>query len=246
MLSFELNQSDWIHLAIILCIAGIVLGILLYGILKSPFRYPYYSQVFDVTGKRLPEIYDSIDNFLICGGMSYIHKHEMLIEQWKIDCENRIKGSTLKKYRRKQFLRAVDPAHAYKFSLNRTRTAYRQRNYQRYPYKIETTIETISCSYKTIQKRDRRLAELGYACPLSQYERNAQRNLMTRALREQIMKRDNYTCQICGKYMPDEVGLQIDHIVPVSKGGKSIPTNLQVLCSKCNGRKSNRIMRERQ
>ena len=61
---------------------------------------------------------------------------------------------------------------------------------------------------------------------------------MTQALREEIAVRDNYTCQICGKYMPDGVGLHIDHIVPISKGGKSIPSNLQVLCSKCNGKKS--------
>lgn len=63
---------------------------------------------------------------------------------------------------------------------------------------------------------------------------------MTRELRERIMRRDNYTCKICGKYMPDEVGLHIDHIIPVSKGGKSIEQNLQVLCSKCNGHKSNK------
>ena len=37
---------------------------------------------------------------------------------------------------------------------------------------------------------------------------------MTKALRKEIMLRDNYTCQICGKYMPDEVGLHIDHIIP--------------------------------
>ena len=48
------------------------------------------------------------------------------------------------------------------------------------------------------------------------------------------------TCQNCGKYMPDGVGLQIDHIIPISKGGKTVASNLQVLCSKCNGRKGNR------
>lgn len=68
-----------------------------------------------------------------------------------------------------------------------------------------------------------------------------ERSKMTKALREKIKKRDNYTCQCCGKYMPDEVGLHIDHIIPVSKGGKTEEDNLQVLCSKCNLRKSNKI-----
>ena len=41
--------------------------------------------------------------------------------------------------------------------------------------------------------------------------------------------------------VPDEVGLHIDHIIPVSKGGKTIKSNLRVLCSKCNGKKSNKL-----
>lgn len=64
---------------------------------------------------------------------------------------------------------------------------------------------------------------------------------MTPELRRRIKIRDRYTCQECGKYMPDEVGLHIDHIIPVSKGGKTVESNLQVLCDKCNLRKNNRI-----
>lgn len=85
------------------------------------------------------------------------------------------------------------------------------------------------------------LRSINYETTLNKYHSKNQRKLMTPALRQAVMTRDNYTCQICGKYMPDGVGLQIDHIVPVSKGGKSVMSNLQVLCSKCNGQKKNKI-----
>lgn len=82
-----------------------------------------------------------------------------------------------------------------------------------------------------------RLERIGFETTLSAYRSQKQRKLMTKKLRKEIARRDNYTCQICGKYMPDGIGLHIDHIVPISKGGKTVPSNLQVLCSKCNGRK---------
>lgn len=66
---------------------------------------------------------------------------------------------------------------------------------------------------------------LDYSYTLNQYHARKQRSLMTKELRQQIMVRDNYTYQICGKHMSDEVGLQIDHIIPVSEGGKRfLPT----------------------
>lgn len=82
--------------------------------------------------------------------------------------------------------------------------------------------------------------KINYECTLKEYNSNNQRKLMTKELRKRIINRDNYTCQMCGKYMPDEVGLHVDHIIPISKGGKTVPSNLQVLCSKCNGNKSNK------
>lgn len=70
-----------------------------------------------------------------------------------------------------------------------------------------------------------------------------QRALMTRALREKIKARDNYTCQCCGLSTKQEPNLllEIDHIIPVSKGGITSEENLQTLCWRCNRAKSNKI-----
>lgn len=71
----------------------------------------------------------------------------------------------------------------------------------------------------------------------------AQRALMTNSLRDEIKVRDDYTCQNCGLSVYDEehLLLEIDHIIPVSKGGQSLPENLQTLCWQCNRTKSNKV-----
>ena len=71
-----------------------------------------------------------------------------------------------------------------------------------------------------------------------------QRALMTNKLREYIKKRDNYTCCNCGNSIHNEPNLllEIDHIIPVSKGGCTIEDNLQTLCWKCNRAKSNKML----
>lgn len=61
-----------------------------------------------------------------------------------------------------------------------------------------------------------------------------QRDKMTPGLRYDIMKRDNYKCRICGITAREGAKLHIDHIIPVSKGGKTEPDNLQTLCKTCN------------
>ena len=71
-----------------------------------------------------------------------------------------------------------------------------------------------------------------------------QRNLMTTKLREHIKARDNFTCCICGNSIQKEPNLllEIDHIIPVSKGGKTLPENLQTLCWRCNRSKSDKLI----
>jgi hypothetical protein len=65
-----------------------------------------------------------------------------------------------------------------------------------------------------------------------------QRALMTARLRGWIKDRDHHTCQNprCGVSVAIEPNLllEVDHIIPVSKGGLSEPENLQTLCWRCN------------
>lgn len=70
-----------------------------------------------------------------------------------------------------------------------------------------------------------------------------QRSLMTAKLRNYIKERDNYTCQKCHNSLDNEPNLllEIDHIIPISKGGLSEESNLQTLCWRCNRSKSNKI-----
>lgn len=47
----------------------------------------------------------------------------------------------------------------------------------------------------------------------------------------------SYVCAGYGEVFPTRLFLQVDHIVPMAKGGLSVPDNLQVLCRTCNQRK---------
>ena len=63
---------------------------------------------------------------------------------------------------------------------------------------------------------------------------------VTRAMRYDVLRRDNFHCVRCGRGKEDGVKLHVDHIVPVSRGGKSVMGNLQTLCEDCNCGKGNR------
>lgn len=52
-------------------------------------------------------------------------------------------------------------------------------------------------------------------------------------LRFLVFKRDNYTCQYCGRKAP-EVRLHLDHVQARSKGGKDEEENLITSCKDCN------------
>lgn len=70
-----------------------------------------------------------------------------------------------------------------------------------------------------------------------------QRALMTSKLRQKIKERDGFTCKQCGASVEKEPNLllEIDHIIPVSKGGLTTEDNLQTLCWRCNRTKGAKV-----
>lgn len=61
--------------------------------------------------------------------------------------------------------------------------------------------------------------------------------------RQNVFERDNYTCQYCYKKF-DRHELNIDHILPRDRGGKTTWENVATSCIRCNTRKGNRLPHE--
>ncbi|MCK5313952.1 MAG: HNH endonuclease [Anaerolineales bacterium] len=62
-----------------------------------------------------------------------------------------------------------------------------------------------------------------------------------RLAKREVLRRDNYTCQYCGRHVPY---LTIDHIIPRRLGGKHSWENLVAACPSCNHRKGGRTIEQ--
>lgn len=81
---------------------------------------------------------------------------------------------------------------------------------------------------RRLEYQDRRMAN------------DEERAKVTRAMRYDVLRRDGFRCVKCGRGREDGVKLHADHIKPVSRGGKSVISNLQTLCEDCNCGKGNK------
>lgn len=67
-----------------------------------------------------------------------------------------------------------------------------------------------------------------------------QRHSISVRVRFLVLKMYGYRCQLCGATASDpRVELEIDHKIPLSKGGTNVIENLWVLCRPCNSGKTN-------
>lgn len=61
-----------------------------------------------------------------------------------------------------------------------------------------------------------------------------QRRMLSASMRYDVLRRDKFRCVLCGATAKDGVQLHVDHIRPLSKGGKTEMSNLRTLCDRCN------------
>ena len=83
------------------------------------------------------------------------------------------------------------------------------------------------------------LAEL----PLSEIRKiipDYEKELRDNAFAKSKNEYGEYQCAVCGMTDKTRIPYQVDHIIPMNKGGKTVPENLQILCRRCNGTKGDR------
>lgn len=118
-----------------------------------------------------------------------------------------------------------------------------------YPeYRFEYVSAGGNSSQRTTVKMDTETidAMVGFLAQSIKFRKSAagQRALMTARLRTFIKERDQWTCVSCGAsvHIEPNLLLEVDHIMPVSRGGLTQEQNLQTLCWRCNRSKSNKIL----
>ncbi|MBD5149983.1 MAG: DEAD/DEAH box helicase family protein [Oscillibacter sp.] len=96
-------------------------------------------------------------------------------------------------------------------------------------YKDEQNVK-----YGTRQLENLPLYEIGKVAP------GREKELRDSTFEKARDKDGLYRCACCGVTDSSRVFFQVDHIVPMNSGGKSVLENLQILCRKCNGSKGDR------
>ncbi len=105
-----------------------------------------------------------------------------------------------------------------------------------YPEEIPKEITEIQCTV------------FGHICPVVFVAENVTETAEPRRhgryiplqVKMRVVRRDNYTCQVCGKHLLDNE-VEFDHIIPISKGGSSEEHNIRLTCFKCNRDKYDRV-----
>lgn len=91
-----------------------------------------------------------------------------------------------------------------------------------------------------------RCNEWGHICPVFCTQSGATETVsgrtegryIPRSVMLKVIRRDNYHCQLCNAHVNDK-DIELDHIIPISRGGPTTVENLRLLCTTCNQKRSN-------
>ena len=164
------------------------------------------------------------------GKVSLKKEREQILASIDADVPFLIKKFSKKKLERKLGFEEVDFSTLY---------------FPKYEFKYVSAGGNTSTKYDVVMDIDNLNRFIGFLSEKIKFKKSAagQRALMTSNLRQHIKERDHFTCKYCGASIEKEPNLllEIDHIVPVSKGGLTTEDNLQTLCWRCNRKKGSKV-----
>ena len=94
--------------------------------------------------------------------------------------------------------------------------------------------ETDNVKYGTKTLEDLPLYEIG------KYKPELEKSLRDGAFEKSRDKDGYFCCALCGTKNRSKIYFQVDHIIPMNNGGKSVSDNLQILCRQFNGTKGDK------
>lgn len=202
------------------------------GARRDPFKYICKYFNIDTDENTLEEFENILNNFEAVedGKTALLKERKSILSSVKNDIPVLIKEYSWNKLQEKLGFDVVDLGTAY---------------FPKYIFKYISPAGNKSKQCDIIMDIENLNKFILYLSEKVKFKKSAagQRALMTSKLRQEIKKRDNFTCKECGISIKQEphILLEIDHIIPISKGGLTTKDNLQTLCWRCNRSKGNKV-----
>ena len=195
------------------------------GAEQKPFKYICKYFNIEADEKTVEEFESVLNDFIAAenGKKLLIDEKETIIQSINSEIPFLIKKFSMKKLSKKLGFHEIDLSDAY---------------YPKYTFQYTSPGGNASYATDIVLDVDNLERFIKFLAEQVEFRKTVQgqRQLMTKALREEIKERDNYTCKHCNISIMDEphLLLEIDHIIPLAKGGLTEVDNLQTLCWKCN------------
>jgi len=95
-------------------------------------------------------------------------------------------------------------------------------------------------SFPTLGAQQKSAPASAQTDPRRDQPRGADVSNLSKSMRFEILRRDNFSCTYCGAKAPD-AELHVDHVLPTALGGSSEPNNLTTACQECNSGKGSKV-----